>query len=84
MIAFEGKKMHPSCFRCSGPCGEPLPGKFMKGTTDGKPYCSTCYANAFAPRCDKCNKPIAPTASAMSYTRAKSCINTASAARRAI
>ena len=59
VIVFEGKKMHPACFRCSGPCGEPLPGKFMKGTTDGKPYCSTCYANAFAPRCDKCNKPIA-------------------------
>ena len=56
VVIFGDAKLHPECFRCSGPCGRELDGKFMKHGE--KPYCATCYANAFSPRCGGCGLPI--------------------------
>lgn len=53
----DGSKLHPECFRCAGPCGQPFPdGKFVKHGDAA--YCSACYADAFGPKCSKCRLPI--------------------------
>ena len=57
VVLFDGQKLHPQCFKCSGTCGKPIgSGKYMR--EGDKPYCATCHTAAFAPKCGVCRLPI--------------------------
>ncbi len=48
---------HPECFLCSE-CGGPF-GEGGYHEHEGRPFCSKCFSNRFAPRCAGCSDPIA-------------------------
>jgi len=56
VISAIGLNWHPNCFACTN-CKTTFNDKayFEK---DGRPFCSTCFNNVFAPRCKSCNKSI--------------------------
>jgi hypothetical protein len=51
-----GRSWHPECFVCSA-CGQPI-GAREYFENEGKPYCSSCYADLFCPRCAICGQPL--------------------------
>ena len=58
VIAFNGKKLHTTCFVCNK-CGECLGDgsrKYVSHADDA--YCSPCYADAFGPKCGACGQPL--------------------------
>ena len=64
LVVYDGKKIHTTCFRCAGPCGQVLGEGAKKGENrrfhrqDGKPYCAECFTQLFSPKCNACAKPI--------------------------
>ena len=57
VVLFDGHKLHPHCFKCSGTCGQPIgSAKFMR--QGDKAYCTACHTAAFSPKCGVCKQPI--------------------------
>jgi len=51
-----GSNWHPSCFVCTNCLGGFKDGTYFE--RDGRPFCSTCFNEVFAPRCKSCSKTI--------------------------
>ncbi|KAK6026750.1 LIM domain protein, partial [Ostertagia ostertagi] len=52
-----GSDFHPTCFTCEE-CKKGLSGVPFNVDNENKAYCTNCFIDKFAPRCDVCNKPI--------------------------
>jgi len=51
-----GSNWHPNCFVCTNCLGGFKDGSYFE--RDGRPFCSTCFNEVFAPRCKSCSKTI--------------------------
>jgi len=51
-----GSTWHPSCFVCTNCLGTFVDGSFFE--RDGRPFCSNCFSEVFAPRCKSCNQSV--------------------------
>jgi len=55
-LKYKGLAMHTECFKCAY-CSKLLVSEQF-ASKDDKQYCSDCYAQLFAKRCTRCQKPI--------------------------
>jgi len=51
-----GSNWHPSCFVCTNCLGGFNDGSYFE--RDGRPFCSKCFNEVFAPRCKSCSNTI--------------------------
>jgi len=54
-----GKTYHPECFKCVN-CKCCLDGVPFTQDSDNRPFCISCYHELHSPKCERCQKPIAP------------------------
>uniref|UniRef100_A0A0B7A7B2 LIM zinc-binding domain-containing protein n=1 Tax=Arion vulgaris TaxID=1028688 RepID=A0A0B7A7B2_9EUPU len=55
-LSFKERHWHEQCFKCCG-CQESLVDHSF-ATKNEKVYCTDCYDNSFAARCDECGQPF--------------------------
>ncbi|RWS26783.1 four and a half LIM domains protein 3-like isoform X5 [Leptotrombidium deliense] len=55
-VTYKNEPWHKECFACAK-CNQSLAGQRFT-SRDGSPYCSQCFADLYARRCESCSNPI--------------------------